>query len=439
MAYGRRYLAGQQATTVMVGEGAITSDKIVDKAVITRTIDDQAVGAEQIHDESILSQDIKDGEVKTSDIADASITTPKIPDGAVTREKLADDLIPSTRPFSPGVATAEIADAAVTAGQLAADSVETLKVKDLNITTGKLAELSVTKSKLATGSVDTDKLEAAAVDVTKLKNLSVNEGKIIDGSVTENKIGALAVSTGKVKDRNITGAKIALGGVISENLGPDSVTEAKLDTAALSARHKSSFDSRVEDYHEDFGGNGISNRWVVTMDAGGVAYPEGDNTFLLYTGAVNGNSISLAWGGGYGFKADDRLPRVEFFLETGSLTYVSRFLGLFYGADDLIGFVADDSAGVTPNWKAKSREFAGETLIDTGIPITAEPQLLMIEFISDVLVNFYIDGDLVAEITTHIPGGSWVKPRISLSTNQAVSKLLKVKSFSMLNQRVAYA
>jgi hypothetical protein len=443
MAYGRRYLAGQQATTVVIAEGAITSDKIVDKAIITRTIDDQAVGSEQIKDESILSQDIKDGAVNTLEIADGAITTLKILDKNVTREKLADDLLPSTRPFSPGVATDEIADVAVTAEKIANDAVETVKVKDLNITTDKLAELSVTKAKLAAGSVDADKIESAAVDVTKLKNLSVNEGKIIDGSVTENKIGALAVSTGKIKDRNVTGAKIALLGVISENLGSDSVTEPKLDTAALSLRHKESFEARTADYYEDFLGEDVSNRWVKRMDAGGLLQTSHElDGVYFYTPAVSGQGCQLDYGGN-GVVLGDRLMDLSFLLPVsgGARTYQRRQLGLIYLSDlsKYIMFTAEDVAGAVPNWFARCKGPVGETAVDTGVAVGADAQELTIEYVSSTEVNFYIDGLLVGTIATNIPDAYNLTPYMTLLARSAASRTMRVKYMSLLHKRPPYA
>jgi hypothetical protein len=444
MAYGRRYLAGQQATTVVIGEGAITSDKIVDKAIITRTIDDEAVGSQQIHEESILSGDVKDGEIKTLDLADNSITTLKILDKNVTREKLADDLLPSTRPFSPGVATEEIADVSVTAEKIANDAVETVKVKDLNVTTGKLAELAVTKSKLAAGSVDTDKIEAAAVDVTKLKNLSVNEGKIIDGSCTENKIGSLAISTGKIRDRNVTGGKIAIGGVITENLGPDAVTEPKLNTAALSARHEESMRTRVRTWYDEFNQVVLPDRWRVRADAGGYAYyVAAFQTWTIATPALSGQGIKLDWAE-KGINPDDGDIQISFFIPSGGAgakTYQTRKLGLVSAFDEseYYYFRASDVAGGTPNWYAVRKQSGqAEVAVDTGIAVE-DLQILTIEYITATrTLNYYIDGDLVYTC------GVWesaflVDPWISLYAESNAVRAMGIQMVLVQQAREDYA
>jgi hypothetical protein len=119
MTYIRRYLAGQQATTVMIGEGAITEDKISTGAVGARAIKDASIGSEDIKDKAILLHHLGD-----------NIPVYNIPDGAITEAKLADVAVATNKIDDLAVTTPKINTGAVTASKLATDAVETAKIKD---------------------------------------------------------------------------------------------------------------------------------------------------------------------------------------------------------------------------------------------------------------------------------------------------------------------
>jgi hypothetical protein len=128
MTYIRRYLAGQQATTVMLGEESVTEDKIATGAVAGRAIKDASIGPEDIKDKAILLHHLGD-DIPVYNIPDGAITEPKISDGAVSENKIKD----------LSVTTPKIDTGAVTAHKIATGAVETAKLKDLCVTPAKLA------------------------------------------------------------------------------------------------------------------------------------------------------------------------------------------------------------------------------------------------------------------------------------------------------------
>jgi len=109
--------------TTQISDNAITSQKILDTAIITT----------KLADGSVTSAKIQNGTLTAVDLADGSIITIKIADGAVTTDKIADE--------------------AVTTAKLANDSVTSEKIADSAIVTTKLANNSVTPAKIENGTL----------------------------------------------------------------------------------------------------------------------------------------------------------------------------------------------------------------------------------------------------------------------------------------------
>lgn len=445
MAYVRRYLSGQAATTQDISQQAVTEDKIAAGAVSTYKIKDGAVTTEKILDGTVQTGDIQDGAVMTQNLADESVTTPKIKDKAITQAKLADELSGITRPLTPPVATEEIADDAITTGKITSEAVTMAKIGPYAVQESRIAPGAVTKSKIADYAVSTEKIEALAVDNARLSNSAVSEAKIGTGAVTEAKIGPGAVTETKINDGAVTENKISAGAVTETKLGDDSVTEPKLGVAALSLRHMEAYNVKNRYCHDDLLGVGLDNRWRKRFDAGGYieVYPADDGLEMV-TLSGSGKMAKIDFGGkglapslGGKLSLAFRLPVHG----AGAKNYMTRRLGLMYVADETsyILFSAEDLVGATPNWYVRTREGGGETVEDTGVAVTDAVQVLLIEWVSDAEVNFYIDGLLVKTLTTNIPSSTVLDPFAEITSRIAAVKWMILSMISLIQVRPAYA
>lgn len=441
MAYVRRYLAGQQATTVVIAEGAITSDKIVDGAVTHPKIAPGAVDSERVVDESLKSQDIKDGEVKTVDIASGAITTDKIASQAVTVDKLEASIQGIARPLTPGVSTAEIQDDAVTESKLGTNSVGSDALKPGSVDESALAGDAVVTGKVKDGQITLSKMAPDSIDNTVIKAGTIRGTEIATGACGATELGTNAVETDKIKALAITEPKIGNDAVITRTILADAVTSPKLDIAALAQRHIESKEVRVLSDYEEFSGMFVSDKWQRIATGG---YFIGQNTedgVQLMTGAINGHLHRMNWDGAILDKVEILKPTMTTWIASRheDLHHLTNIVGLWKDADNHIIFIAEDLAGATPNWEAKCRALGVETLVDTGVPITAAIQLLAIEVVDAGHVKFYIEGIEKAEITTNIPTGQNLGPWFEVVTRENDYRWIKVKYVSILANRLPYA
>jgi len=441
MAYRRRYLSGQAATTVVIAEGAITSDKIVDGAVTHPKLAPGSVDSERVIDSSLKSEDIKDGEIKSVDIASGAITTDKIASQAVTVDKLEASIQGIARPLTPGVSTSEILDDAVTEPKLGTNSVGSDALKPGAVGESELAGNAVVEGKIKDGEISTSKYKPSSVDSVALAANSVTGTEILAGACGETELGADSVVTSKVKAANITLAKMAPLSVDTPQLVADAVTEPKLDVAALARRHIESKDTRVLTHFEEFNGLDISNKWAKKGHAGGIVYNDGDKGLNIKTGAVANNKQWIDWGDKWLGLATVVKPLVNIWISSRGtpITYFSSRCGLWFDALDNIIFYAKDIAGAVPNWQAECRKNGAATTVDTLIAVTDDIQLLSIDVISAASVKFYIDGIEVAEITTNIPDDQTVQPYLEIEAESGAIRNFWVKYFSILAERPAYA
>lgn len=425
MAYRRRYLSGQSATTVVIAEGAITTDKIVDKAVTQPKVADDAVTSDKIADETIQSEDIKAGEVKTSDLGNGAVTTDKIADQAVTVDKLEASIQGIARPLTPGVSSAEIAAGAVVASKIGAEAVETAKIKDGNVNAAKLAADAVETVKIKDGAVSTAKIAGSAVDSTKIATNAVTGSEILNGSVGVTELATDAVETIKVKDRNITSPKIAIDGVISENVADGTlkdITRRDISGGPI--------------FYDDFEGAVLDNRWVQSGNAGGLV------TFLasevkIATGLGLSDEYRINWGGQRLVKLTDSKPTFVARARVSIDNLITTKMGLWFDPSNYIAFRIIEGVGGVGTWDAVCRSGGAETVQDAGINANLALREFKFVYEADNAVAFYIDGVFRTRITTNIPSTRWTEPYFSQKAMVAlVSRLLYVDYVQVLNTRV---
>ena len=114
-------------------------------------------------------------------------------------------------------------------------------------------------------------------------------------------------------------------------------------------------------------------------------------------------------------------------------------MGLYKDANNYIAFYAHDVGGATPNWFAHSIYLGVGDMIDTGVPIAADIQLLTIDITAKNEAKFYIDGILKATTTKDHLTTDRMEPYLSITTRENVTRWFMLKYFSILMDRPDYA
>jgi hypothetical protein len=136
-------------TTVSIGDGSITSEKIASSAVITVKLADGSVSSAKILDGTLAAVDMADGSIITVKIANGAVTTAKIADNAVNASKIANNAIVTAKLADGSVTSAKILDGSILAEDLADGEITEIKIADGAVTTNKIADYAVTDMKLA--------------------------------------------------------------------------------------------------------------------------------------------------------------------------------------------------------------------------------------------------------------------------------------------------
>ena len=398
MVYIRRYLSGQQATTVTIAQGAITADKIVDGAVTHPKLAPGSVDSERVINESLKSEDIKDGEIKTPDVQDGAITTPKIADGAVTTQKLEASIQGIARPLTPGVDTDEIQNAKVTLAKLAPDSVDASKIKPGAVGASELAGNAVETVKVKDANITLAKMAPDSIDNTVIKANTIRGTEIAAGAISTPELSTDAVETVKVKDRNITGVKVALDGIISENIADGTHKD-------ISRRDISNGPT----FYDDFEGAALSSRWVQTAKAGGLVTLV-DSEVRIITGVGAFDYIHLGWGGKELVQLSDAKPTFVVRAKLLRDKFQDVIMGLRFDDDNYIAFRMTETVGGVGTWDAVCRSGGAETVEDAQINANFVLREFKFVYVSDNQVDFYIDGIFRTSIFTNIPSTRKTEP-----------------------------
>ncbi len=166
-----------------------------------------------------------DGLIRGWQLGNGSVTTAKIIDSAVTVVKLAKGAVTEVKILNGAVKSKKIASGQIKAQHLASGSVVTAKIKNGAITGPKIANNSITAGKIANRSLSTDKFIDQSITDDQLMNGAVGSDQLADGSVTTRKLADGSVTTPKIADNAVTAAKVA-------NL---SITAAKIATGTITA------------------------------------------------------------------------------------------------------------------------------------------------------------------------------------------------------------
>lgn len=137
-------LAHANGDNFQIGDGTVTTPKLVDGSVTTPKLADGAVTSVKIADGAIATVDLADGAVTSQKIADGTIATVDLANGVVTGPKLAAGAAVANIGYTP-------ADVSTLKALAYQDVVDTAHIVDANVTTPKIADANVTAAKLAAG------------------------------------------------------------------------------------------------------------------------------------------------------------------------------------------------------------------------------------------------------------------------------------------------
>jgi len=172
--------------TSQIGDGAVTTDKMVDDAITADKIADGAVITTKLDDGTVTSAKILDATITAEDIASGSIITIKVADDAITTAKIADDSITTVKIADGAIVTVKLADEAVTSEKIADDAVVTVKLADGSVTSAKILDGTIVAADLATGAVTSIKIADGAVTTSKIADYAVTNLKLAAGAIPYN-------------------------------------------------------------------------------------------------------------------------------------------------------------------------------------------------------------------------------------------------------------
>lgn len=182
----------------LIGDNAVTADKIISGAITTDKISAGAVTTEKLISGAVTADKIGAYAVTADKIQSGSVTTDKLSANAVTAEKLAAESVTADKIISGAITTEKIAANAVTAGKIGASAV--------------LAE-NIAAGAVTAGKIKVDSLSAITANVGSLKGGTITGttliGGTIIGSTIRNANNTFTVdSNGNVKGINITAGTI---------------------------------------------------------------------------------------------------------------------------------------------------------------------------------------------------------------------------------------
>lgn len=131
------------------------------------------------------------------------VTSELLVDGAIVSRTLATDAVTSDKIFARAITTSKIAADAVTANEIAALTIVAGNIAANAITAAKIAALQIEAGHLKANAVTADKIEAGAITTVKLAALAITSEKIAANAITASELTANAITS----KHTITGAK----------------------------------------------------------------------------------------------------------------------------------------------------------------------------------------------------------------------------------------
>jgi hypothetical protein len=170
-------------SSLLPGEGAITTSMLANFAVTTAKLDQNAVQAGQLDENAVITSKLANGAVTSDKLANGVVTTNKLAYAAVTNDKLASMSVTSQELANDSVNTNHIINGSVTGSKLEDSAVTASKIQNFTVTSLKIANNAIGSAQIANQSVTAAKLSPDALaaatfganSVVHPSNISLNE------------------------------------------------------------------------------------------------------------------------------------------------------------------------------------------------------------------------------------------------------------------------
>jgi len=190
-------------------------------------------------------------------------------------------------------------------------------------------------------------------------------------------------------------------------------------------------------FFDDFQGSGLNTfTWRKAVTDSGDSYMQGalNGIYRQETGATNGSTVILDQNN-YPITIYYKHPRFKARVAPLNVTKATYKVYLFTDATHYVGFDAVNGVAAG-NWMANCNNGGGASLTqtDTGIACAVAAFDLEVWIRANAIVEFRINGKLVATITTNVPTGEmW--PYIYTTNTEAVTKKLDIDYISVEQKR----
>lgn len=210
--------AVQKVTSDLIVDGAVVAGKIATDAVEARNIVSGAVTAGKIAADAVTANNIAAGAVLAGKIGANAVIANNIAAGAVTAGKIDVDAVDANNIKSGAITAGKIATDAVLARNIAADSIGAKHIMAKAIGTDQLAANAVTAEKIKGKSIDASKIVAGSIGANELTSNAVTADKLAAKAVTSDKIDANAVTAQKIASKAINGDHIQANSIDATKL-----------------------------------------------------------------------------------------------------------------------------------------------------------------------------------------------------------------------------
>lgn len=156
------------------------------------------------------------------------VTSDLIVDGAVVAGKIATDAVEAKNIVSGAVIAGKIASDAVTANNIAAGSIGAKHILADSIGAKHIVGKSIGADQLAANSVTSEKIVSNAVDADKIKAKSIGTDHLVANAVTTEKLASKAVKADNIDANAVTAQKIASQAINGDHIQANSIDTTKL-------------------------------------------------------------------------------------------------------------------------------------------------------------------------------------------------------------------
>lgn len=160
---------------------------------------------------------------------------------------------------------------------------------------------------------------------------------------------------------------------------------------------------------------------------------EANGTGTMATGATNNNSGQLSFNGKNCFKAS-MSPRVKVRAKISTTTKIKFFAGLWVDSNNAIAFQYNVTTPAA-NFSCTCVSGGTASSVDSGVAADTNYHDFEFDTTSTSSVAFYIDGSLVATISTNIPTGV-LEPIVLIQAKEAADKQLTIDLFHLDADRI---